>query len=253
MKYSELYSKISLKLPCELSCEWDNDGDMLCLDGDRDIKKILVALDITSDVIGYAEENGHDMIVSHHPLIFKPMRSLNTGSITGKRVCRLIKSDIFAMSFHTRLDAVAVNDALAQALELENVEGFCLDGIMMGRIGVLPRQMSVEDFAEYVKIKLNAPFVEYPKVEKSINRVALLGGSGAGAAELARSLGADCLLTGECGYNKALDSAESGFPIIVAGHYYTENPVCDKIVKIINDVCEEVVCEIYPSNIFGVK
>ena len=252
MKYSQLYSELERIIPRGLSCEWDNDGDMLCLDGDRDVKKVLVTLDITLSAIEYAKNGGYDLIVSHHPLIFKPLRAINENGISARRACKLIKSDICAMSFHTRLDAVCVNDALAQRLELEEVEEFSIEGIPMGRVGVLSQEMTVEGFASYVKEKLGAAYVEYPRIEKNIRRVALLGGSGGDAISEASRL-ADCLVTGECGFNKAQDSAEAGFPVFVAGHYYTEDPVCEKIVKIINEVDEEIKCDIFHSNIFGVK
>ncbi|MBO5745019.1 MAG: Nif3-like dinuclear metal center hexameric protein, partial [Clostridia bacterium] len=84
MKYSQLYSELERIIPRGLSCDWDNDGDMLCLDGERDIKKVLVTLDITLSAIEYAKNGGYDLIVSHHPLIFKPLRAINENGISAR-------------------------------------------------------------------------------------------------------------------------------------------------------------------------
>ena len=253
MKYSQFYSEMCKILPKECSCPWDNDGNMLCLDGEGHIKRILIALDITLPAIEYAKEKGYDLILSHHPLIFKPMKGITSEGITGKRVCKLIKYGISAMSFHTRLDTKAVNEALCEKLELRNVREFDLEGIPMGRIGELGKEMTCAEFAEYVKEHLCAPSVEFPNIDKVIKNVAVLGGSGGDAISDAVMAGADCLLTGECGYNKSLDSAEDDFPVFAAGHFFTENPVCEHIGKIINEIDKELEWEIYSSNIFSVK
>ena len=253
MKYSELYSNISDVLPEALSCDWDNDGEMLCLDADKEIKRVLVALDITLPVIEYAKKGGFDLILSHHPLIFKPIKSISYGDITGKRVCKLINYGISAISLHTRLDVKHVNSALADALELRDIEVLTVDEQPMGRIGYLENEMTCEDFAQFVKEKLSAPYVEYTRIDKKIKRVAILGGSGADAIKEAISMEADCLLTGECGYNKALDSAESGLPVFTAGHFYTENPVCKYLAQLINKIDGAIECEVYSSNMFEVK
>ena len=116
-----LFSKVS---PKELSESWDNDGVMICSRPDKEVKKVLVALDATSDVIDYAEKGGFDLVVSHHPFIFKKL-----SRITGfeyKKLETLIKNDISVLSYHTRLDSAegGVNDALAQTLLLSDIHGF---------------------------------------------------------------------------------------------------------------------------------
>ena len=186
-------------------------------------------------------------------LIFKPMKSITPTDITGKRVCKLIRDGISAISLHTRLDVVYVNSVLALLLELQDIEELVIDEEPMGRIGYLKTEMSCEEFAQYVKEKLGAPYVEYSNVDKKIKKVARLGGSGADAIKPALVNEADCLLTGECGYNKALDSIESGLPVFMAGHFYTENPVCEYIAQLLNQIDETLECRIYSSNMFEVK
>jgi len=250
VKYNELYDIISQRVPHGLSLSWDNDGKMLCLDSEKSIKKVLVCLDVTMGAIEYAGKNGFDLIVSHHPLIFKPLCSLNADSISGKRLLRLMSYGLSVMSFHTRLDATHVNSALAECLELQEITEFFVEGSPMGRVGRLKCEMTLGELALYIKEKLGGGAVEYPDIDCRIKNVAVLGGSGGDAIYDAIEAGADCLVTGECGYNKSLDSAELGFPVITAGHFHTENPVCREIEYIIKTIDGDIQCEIYTSNIF---
>lgn len=249
MKYNELYQEICKVVPEALALSWDNDGKMLCLEKDKDIKKILVCLDVTLDAIEYAGKNHFDLIVSHHPLIFKPILTFTCDTISTKRMAYLINYGVSVISLHTRLDVTYVNAALATALELEDIEEFSVEGSPMGRMGSLKKEMNASQFAEYLKKKLGSPCVEYSDIDGYIKRVAVLGGSGADAIKEAKKLGADCLVTGECGYNKMLDSAEDSFPIFTAGHFHTENPVCSNLVGILKGIDSTLECEIFNSNI----
>ena len=118
MKIKELYGYLDEKIPSELSCEWDNDGLLCCSAPEKEVKRALVCLDVTDAVVDKAESEGFDAIISHHPLIFKGLKSLAGETGADRRIMRLIKSDIALMSFHTRFDAVCggVNDTLAQVL-----------------------------------------------------------------------------------------------------------------------------------------
>ena len=106
MNVAELYRALDERFPSTLSCDWDNDGLMYCFDKSKQVKKVLITLDVTLDSIKYAVENGFDTIISHHPLIFKPISHLDFEGATGARLKELIKHDISVMSFHTRLDCV---------------------------------------------------------------------------------------------------------------------------------------------------
>ncbi|MEE1115696.1 MAG: Nif3-like dinuclear metal center hexameric protein, partial [Clostridia bacterium] len=126
MTVKELYKFLDSRIPSALSCEWDNDGLMCCTEPNRAVKKVLVALDITDDVIDRAIEGGYDVIVSHHPLIFHPIKNITAGESVPNRLIKLVKSGISAMSFHTRLDSLdgGVNDELAKCLGLNNIKPF---------------------------------------------------------------------------------------------------------------------------------
>ena len=249
MTVKELYNILEDSFPSSLRAEWDNDGLVYCFDGKRQVKRVLITLDVTLKSIEYAVENGFDTIISHHPLIFKPISALDFSGVVGERLKKIIKNDLNVMSFHTRLDCVLVNDALAEELALTDVQPFLLDGLPMGRIGE-SKAMPVSCFAEFVKEKLGAGDVESPFVFKgTVQKVAVLGGGGADAVSVAMKLGADALVTGECSYNKMIDAAEMGLAVITAGHFYTENPVCKRLKELIQKIDTEINCEIYNSNI----
>ncbi|MBR6681677.1 MAG: Nif3-like dinuclear metal center hexameric protein, partial [Clostridia bacterium] len=151
---NELYKYLSERIPAELSCEWDNDGRRCVPNGNKTVNKALVCLDITNDAIDYAIENKIDCIISHHPLVFKPIKGVDDESYICKRLIKLIKNDIAALSFHTRLDVVegGVNDVLAGKMELIDVCDFA----DVGRMGETEREMTVKDFGGLVKNKLGS-------------------------------------------------------------------------------------------------
>ncbi len=222
---SEIYQYLDTLLPRSLSCDWDNDGLMVCDDPEKEVKTIFFTLDITEHAIAQAEKIGANLIISHHPLIFKGIRHMNGEDITSKKVIRLLKSGIAAMSFHTRLDAAkgGINDLLAETLELQNVESFEAEEGFFSRVGTLKTEYSFEDFCLYVKEKLGAPTLTAAKGSETVSRVALLGGAGKDAVFAAKATGADVYLTGEAGYHTLLDAMEMGFSVIEAGHNFTEN------------------------------
>ena len=102
MTVKELYQKMSERIPENLSEEWDNDGLMCSSDTSADVRRALVSLDVTEEIVDYAIENGFDLIVSHHPLIFKPISSLTEDSNVARKVIKLISNNISVFSFHTR-------------------------------------------------------------------------------------------------------------------------------------------------------
>ena len=108
MTVRELYRFFEQKIPRALSCDWDNDGLMVCPDDTKEVRRVLVALDITAAVAEHAIKEGYDLVVSHHPLIFHPLKAVAPGEATVNKVIRLLTSGVSAMSFHTRLDAASM-------------------------------------------------------------------------------------------------------------------------------------------------
>ncbi len=245
----ELYNYLDTIIPRTLSCDWDNDGLMCCSRPDDKVKKLLITLDITDACIEYAKEGGFDTILSHHPLIFKGVKALNTDIGVSARLIRLMEERITAMSFHTRLDAVSggVNDALAQALELYDTEPFGENDCPMGRVGSLPRAMSAKELAAYIKEKLGAPYVNYNGKNDNITRLALLGGAGEDEIALAEKTGAEAYLTGELKHHVLTDAYDTSLTLFEAGHHYTEFPVCEKLAQTVKGKFADIEVEIYNS------
>lgn len=255
MKVKELYNYLDARIPRSLSCEWDNDGLLCCPEGEREVKKVLVALDVTSKVCDAAIEGGYDVIVSHHPFIFKGLTAINGEDPVSAKVIKLISNGIAVMSFHTRLDAVSggVNDMLAVLLDLKNVKSFGEGDETLGRIGELDSPMEISDFAKRVKDALHAPVVLYSETDIPVFRVAVLGGSGSDDIGAARKAGADTYVSGELKYHDMTDASENRINLLEAGHFYTENPVCHVLKEVIIGTEADIECDIFFSgNILAV-
>ena len=247
MTIAELYEFLNERIPPSLSCEWDNDGLMCCPDPDREVSRVLIALDVTEEIVQRAIQGEYDLIVSHHPLVFRPLKSITPYSITADKLITLIKSDVSVMSFHTRLDAVTggVNDILAELLGMVSPKPFGDEGL--GRIGTLERPMKFRDFVELVKELLGCEAVEAAYAGRMVHNVAVLGGSGSSEIAEAKRAGADTYLTGELSYHNLCDAKENGVNLIAAGHFHTENPVCDHLAALISEADELIEIDIESS------
>ncbi|MBR0449305.1 MAG: Nif3-like dinuclear metal center hexameric protein [Clostridia bacterium] len=254
MKVCELYDFLENRIPKSLSCEWDNDGLMCCPDREKEVRRVLVALDVTSATVEYAVENGYDVIISHHPFIYKGLRSVDDLGYVSSKLISLIESGISVMSFHTRLDAVSggVNDRLCELLDIRDAEPLYEEGIPLGRVGTLESTVSSQELALKVKSALGSPFVLLSGSKEDITRVAVVGGSGKDMVEAARAAGADALVSGRLDYHPmtdAFDFNERNITLIEAGHFYTENPVCEVLRRFVADADLSVECDVYCSNV----
>lgn len=238
MTVRELYKHLSEKIPPSLSCDWDNDGLMCCPDGEREVNRALVALDVTADVVKEAVTGGYDVIISHHPFIFSSLKSLDENSFIPRKAMELIKNGISVMSFHTRLDALegGVNDILARKLGLLDIEAFGEDGEMMGRIGTFESELSLADFAKFVKNTLDSPTVLVADANRAVKRVAVLGGEGSDFIRAAIAAGADTYVSGRLGYHNMTDAPDMNINLIEAGHFYTEDPVCELLCSMLGEL-----------------
>lgn len=207
----ELMTFMQTIAPAELAEEWDNVG-LLVGDADKDIDTVVVTLDAELSVIAYAKEQGAQVIVAHHPLIFSPVRAVKAPGA----LYALASSGMACFAAHTNLDAAqgGVNDVLAGVIGLENVrEAF--GGI--GRVGELPVPMMPMDFVQKVKESLSAS-VQFKAGTVPICTVALVGGAG---GDFAAECEADAYLTGEIKHHEWLD-IPTALTVAAAGHYATE-------------------------------
>ncbi len=251
MNVNELYAYLEQRIPRSLSCPWDNDGLMCCPNGEREVRRVLFCLDVTPQAIEHAIDGGFDLIVSHHPLVFSGLKSISGERGRAARIIRLIKSDISVMSFHTRFDAVegGVNDVLAELFELSDVETVEHDGISMMRVGTLPCEMALSDFADLVHQRLGCEHLNFSYSSGRVHRLALLGGGGGDYIACAHAAGADTYLSGELGYHKLTDCADDALNLVEAGHYFTERPALRRLRELVLSADSTIECEIIDTDL----
>ncbi len=243
LRLSEIIEELERFAPPELKEPWDNVGLMV---GDRSqkIEKVYVCLDLTTENVRNAIDFGANLIVSHHPLIFKPISSVTEDNPVASMIRRAIRHDVAIYSMHTNFDKTdgGMNDLLAQKLGLENIRSFtdeeCVDenGVPfspIGRIGNLEIPMTLEDFARYTKSLLGCTALKYSgDLYEDIRTVALCSGSGGreGMYAAYRS-GADVYLTADLKHDMAVTAYELGLNMIDAGHFETENIICEFLTE----------------------
>ena len=233
--------------PSFLKESYDNVGLMVGTE-EKKVKKVLLALDCTKEVIEEAKENNVDLIITHHPLIFKKPSRIIREDLQGWKIIELIKNDISLYSSHTNLDAVkgGINEELVRVLgfknskliENNNIKGYEEAGI--GRIVELEEKILVEDIINLIKEKLEVKNLRAVIASKEIKKIALINGSGQDFFSKALALGVDCIITGDTTYHFASDYKEMGVTIIDAGHFSTEWSIFLKIMKKIEKSFEEV-------------
>lgn len=248
MTVKEIYERLSARIPEELSEPWDNDGLMCATDDSREVGRALVTLDVTEDIVDYAIAHKFDLIVSHHPLIFKPLGSLTEDSHVGRKLIKLIKHDVSVISLHTRADKVdgGVNDLLCDILKIKNATPFGEGGL--GRVGELDEELGMEDFSYLLKGLIDADGVRVADACIPVQRVAVVGGDGKDFVRDAIRAGADTLVSGRLSYNIMTEAEEMGINLLEAGHFFTEQPVTYLFQQLLIRLDGEMYVEIRDSN-----
>ena len=212
--------------PRSLAESRDNVG-LLVGSGGAEVRRVLVALDVTEWVADEALQIGADLIVAHHPVMncrWHEVQHVTDGDAQGRILTKLLRSGVSAICMHTNLDAAegGVNDILARLLGLEGAEPFNEEKI--GRVGALKCEKSLEQFLQDVVKSLGCRGLRYRDGGRSVHRVAVGGGACAEFVPLVLALGCDTFVTSDVKYHDFLDA--HGLNLIDAGHFETENPVC---------------------------
>jgi dinuclear metal center YbgI/SA1388 family protein len=233
-----------------LAEQWDNVGLMLG-EPNKSIKGILVALDPTEEVLAEAQEVGTDCIITHHPLIFQPLKAIYTDQPLGRFLRRALANEISVIGCHTNLDQSVggVNDVLASSLGMqdtrpllsaENDPAAASAAIGFGRVGRLADPLSPEAFIGYLCDFFKLPVLRVAgQLPEEIKTVAVCGGSGSDLAAAAYASGAQVYVTGEVKHSTARWAEATGFCIIDAGHFATENPVVESLAEVLQGVFAE--------------
>lgn len=230
--------------PFDTQAEFDNSG-FLVGDKDKKINKALCCLDITDEVIEEAKAKGCELIISHHPVIFAPLKKVHADSI----VYKLIKNDIATVCLHTNFDRASVygvNQILADTLNLQNTVLYAEDFLC---VGTLSEEMTDSDFAQFVKKQLNVQAVKFTQNGgKMIKTVAVSSGAGSEAVELFKQYSFDALVTGELKHHHLLYAKENALCAVEAGHFETENIAVSSIISMLSQDISENELEFFVSD-----
>ena len=223
--------------PGEAAMEWDNVGHLLG-DPDQAVERVLVALDITEGVADEAIASGCQLIVAHHPIMncrWTPVQNIRDDTFQGHLFLKLLRSNVSAICMHTNLDIAwgGVNDALAQRLELVDPGPLCENGL--GRVGEYPESVALADYVRFVCHALGCNGLRYADAGKPVRRVAVGGGACGEFEDDAIRAGCDTFVTADLSYHQFLDAAGKGINLIDAGHFPTEDPVCEKVITYLTD------------------
>jgi dinuclear metal center YbgI/SA1388 family protein len=249
MTIEQLYAYLESRIPRTLSAAWDNDGLACAPVENAPVRRVLVALDATEQVVDLAVSGGFDLLLTHHPLLFRGVKELTPTRNVPRKLLKLARAGVAAMSFHTRLDAVdgGVNDILAARLGLLDTVPFGPAGeVACGRIGTLASPVSVRDLADTVCRALHIPAV-LTAGEGEVRTVAVLGGEGGDFVAAARRAGADAFVSGRIGYHRMLDAAEDGIVLIEAGHFATEVAVCHALARMVRALDDTLTVDVYTT------
>lgn len=219
-KVKDFYGYLNSIAPFETQEDWDNSG-MLVGDMNAEVKKAAVVLDITHEEIKKAKAIGADLIISHHPVIFNPIKSVTKGSVPYE----LVASSINALCCHTPLDIAdgGTNDSLAELLGINVTRAD--DPIL--RLGTV-EPTTAQKLAGKIANTLNTK-VRYADAGKTIKKIAICTGAGCSLIEAAGEI--DAFITGDASHHNFLDCVQAGITLIAAGHYETEIVVVPVLVK----------------------
>ena len=236
MTVREIYRLLDAVAPFETQEPYDNSG-LLVGSPDQEVRGILFALDVTEAVMDEALARGANLIVTHHPLMFDPIRRVTDETYEGRLIRRLIREDLSLIACHTCLDRAegGINDALAECCALLDVTG---EGFV--RVGTLPQPMPAGELKEYLAAALNTDVRLMGDPEITVSRLGMCSGAGGSEWEEAAALGAEAFLSGEVKHHQALAMADAGIPCFECGHFATEQPgilaLADALQSALNQV-----------------
>ena len=241
MLCKEIIQVIEAAYPRESDPDFDNVG-LLAGRSEKEVNRVYIALDATDAVIDCAVRAGADMLITHHPLIFSPLKKVTDENFISRRIVKLIQNDISYYAMHTNYDVLGMAELSEKILGIRDTEvlditrenGGIPEGI--GRIGSLEQPVTLEECCVYIKHKLNLGSLKvFGDMDAKVSRLAISPGSGKSAIGAAIAKGADVLVTGDIGHHEGLDAVEQGLSVIDAGHYGTEYIFIDDMKRFLED------------------
>ncbi|MFV0465079.1 MAG: Nif3-like dinuclear metal center hexameric protein [Lachnospiraceae bacterium] len=229
MRCEEILNVLESLSGPELAFDWDNVG-LLVGERNQQIHSIYVALDASDEVIEHAIKSKADLLITHHPLIFSGLKKVTSEEMIGRRTMQLIRHHISYIAMHTNFDVTVMADLAAarmhlfecQILQKSAQSGNATYGI--GKIGLLPSQMTLKECAEMVKRVFELEGVKvFGDLEQIVKKAAITPGSGKSTIPDAIRASADVLITGDIDHHNGIDAVANGLCIIDAGHYGIEH------------------------------
>lgn len=242
----DIIQKLDVEAPFGLAEDWDNNG-LLVGSPEQEVRTILVGLDPTTGLIEEAIAKSADTLITHHPVIFKPLSSIDTSRPEGRILQLAMQHNISIIACHTNLDSAAdgVSDILCRKLGVTGLKplipassGNPDEGL--GRIGCLEPAVQAESFLGRIMEKLELPTLQIAgPVPKQVTTVAVCGGSGSDFAGAALAQGADLYITAEIKHNIARWAEEHQFCIVDGTHYATEKPAVELLAAKLSGICRD--------------
>lgn len=223
--------------------DWDNVGQLLG-DPERQVSRVCVALDITEAVADEAIAAGCELIVSHHPVMnckWLPVQTVRSDTPQGHLLMKLLTNGVAAICMHTNLDTAkgGVNDRLTEVLKLIDPGPLPDDEAQLCRVGTLTGEIPLQEFAAYVRSALGSNGVRFSGC-RPVHRVAVGGGACGDFQQLVIAAGCDTFVTSDLSYHDFLDAEGKGLNLIDAGHFPTEDPICETLVTYLTDQFPEL-------------
>lgn len=242
MKCKDIIQLLEQEFPVKYAVPGDKTGFQVG-NREKDITHIYVAVDATDETIEEAIRVGADMLITHHPMIYAPLATVTTDTINGRRVIKMLENGLCYMSTHTNYDSCRMADLAAEHLELSDCQVLeeVADGLGIGKVGKLPKEMTVRECALYVKEKFHIPSVRfYGDGEKKVKAAAICPGSGRSVIGHCHTLGAEVYITGDIDHHTGLDQLDDDLPIIDAGHYGIEHIYIEDMCHFLSEKCPAV-------------
>lgn len=230
MTVREIYDYLNSLYPVSTACDFDNAG-LLVGDPETEVKKALISLDCTLNTVKKAAENGCQLIITHHPVIFEPLKNVLSGSV----VYELISNGISVISMHTNLDIAdgGVSDSLCKAMGLTEIKPYTASDGFLLRCGAIS-PVSAESFAERLKTALGGS-IKYVDGGRTIEKVLVCSGSGGEFIEDAINGGFDALVTAEIKHHQFILAATGGISVFDGGHFNTEDIVIEPLKTVLSE------------------
>ena len=231
--------------PLEIAEDWDNVG-LLLGEPEAEVRRGMTCLTLTPDVAAEAVERQVELIVSHHPILFRPVQSITSATQEGQLLLNLIRNGVAVYSPHTAFDSarLGINQQLAESFELHDIVPLRLDEqaeLGSGRAGQLQESVTLRVFLDRVRRALDVPHMQFVgDLEARVSKVAVACGSAGGFLTDARRAGCDVFVTGEARFHTLLEARMCGTSMILPGHYATERPAVERLATILQQQYPEL-------------